>query len=665
MTQSIASSAADQTLIPRSRLFGNPAKAMCRISPNGQVLSWLAPKDGVLNLWTAPRDAPDQVSCITNDRGRGVRMYAWARNGQHLLYMQDKNGDENWHIYAVDHGTGDERDLTPINGVNARVVGVSWSRPGSIAVGLNDRDERWHDLYCVDLESADRELLFLNEGEYSGLTLDDHYALRLTEKSLPDGGRNILKHVDGKFEEMMWIGHEDYLVTGVAGFETDGKHFYLLSSIGRDTAALIRRNWESDEEVIIAHHNQADIGQIMQHPTTRKAEAYSVNHLKLEWMPIGDAVVADLSYLSNNLPGELSVTGRTKDDSTWVVSASSAEDPGAYYLYERSQPSLSRLFSSRPDLEAYELKPLHPVVIPSRDGLELVSYLTLPDQPTFTTSETRPQPDAPFPMVLIVHGGPWSRDVYGYNATHQWLANRGYAALSVNFRGSTGFGKTFVNAGDFEWGRRMHYDLLDAVDWAVSKGIADHSKVAIMGGSYGGYATLVGLAFTPEVFCCGIDIVGPSNLETLLATVPPYWTSFFENLARRVGDPRTSDGLALLKERSPLNNADNIARPLLIGQGANDPRVKQAESDQIVKAMNAKDLPVTYVLYPDEGHGFARPENRLSFNAIVEAFLAAHLHGALEPIGADFQGASLTVPNGAGDVPGLAGALSMQNAQNS
>ena len=260
-------------------------------------------------------------------------------------------------------------------------------------------------------------------------------------------------------------------------------------------------------------------------------------------------------------------------------------------------------------------------------------------------------------MLLLVHGCPWARDAYGFNPHHQWFADRGWATLSVNFRGSTGFGKAFVNAGDLEWGRKMHHDLLDAVGWAVKEGIADPARVAIMGGSYGGYATLVGLAFTPGVFCCGVDIVGPSNLETLLATIPPYWAAFFENLARRVGDPRTQAGRALLKERSPLHSAGAISKPLLIGQGANDPRVKQAEADQIIAAMRAKGLPVTYVLYPEEGHGFAVPENRISFFAIAEAFLAAHLGGRAEPIGGDFAGAKFEVSEGACHVPGLEAAL--------
>ena len=367
-----------------------------------------------------------------------------------------------------------------------------------------------------------------------------------------------------------------------------------------------------------------------------------------------ERIADDLKLLHGLLPGNVDIADRTQNDSRWIVVSSAAESPSTYHLYERNKGTVSELFSTRPELKFYRLAPMHGRVVPARDGLGLVSYVTLPEgQPI--------APKSPLPMVLLVHGGPWARDAYGYNSHHQWLANRGYAVLSVNFRGSVGFGKAFVNAGDLQWGRKMHDDLLDAVEWAVEQGIADRRRVAIMGGSYGGYATLAGLAFTPDVFCCGVDIVGPSNLETLLATVPPYWAAFFENLARRVGDPRTGDGRALLRERSPLHAADRIIKPLLIGQGANDPRVKQAEADQIIEAMRAKSLPVTYVLYPQEGHGFAVPENSLSFNAIAETFLAAHLGGRSEPFGDDFRGAEFTVRIGAAHVPGLDEALARRS----
>jgi dipeptidyl aminopeptidase/acylaminoacyl peptidase len=330
------------------------------------------------------------------------------------------------------------------------------------------------------------------------------------------------------------------------------------------------------------------------------------------------------------------------------------DGPVRYYRYDRDANHAEYLFANRSDLDGLPLAPMHPVEITSRDGLTLVSYLTLPPG---SDPDGDGRPTEAVPMVLNVHGGPWGRDDWGYDSIHQWLANRGYAVLSVNFRGSTGFGKEFVNAGNRQWGAAMHDDLIDAVNWAVAEKITESDRVGILGGSYGGYATLVGLTMTPEVFACGVDIVGPSNIITLLSTIPPYWAPAMQMFRDRVGDPATEEGRKLLTERSPLTHVAAIRRPLLIGQGANDPRVKQAESDQIVQAMQEKGIPVTYVLFADEGHGFARPENSLAFFAVADLFLAEHLGGRSEPIGGDFQGSSVTVPHGAESVPGLAAAL--------
>jgi dipeptidyl aminopeptidase/acylaminoacyl peptidase len=528
---------------------------------------------------------------------------------------------------------------------------MSLDEPNIVAIEINDRDKSWHDIYRIDVRTGARELLFENRQELSRIVLDRQLHPRLASKTrTPEGGR-IRYRIDGsKLEPIGVVEHEDDLTTYTIGFTRDGKTLYGISSVGRDTAALLATDWATGKERVLAEHPKADIGRIIVHPQTFVIEAAGAQHLTLDWIPLEERMADDLKRLHGLLPGEVSIADRAHDDSRWVVVASAAEAPATYHLYERGTGEIAELFATRPDLAPYRLAPMRGNIVRARDGLELVSYLTLPPG-------EKPQPKAPLPLVLLVHGGPWARDVYGFDPNHQWLANRGYAVLSVNFRGSTGFGKNFVNAGDLQWGRKMHDDLLDAVAWAAKEGIADKTRVAIMGGSYGGYATLAGLAFTPEVFCCGVDIVGPSNLETLLATIPPYWAAFFENLARRVGDPRTEAGRKLLKERSPLNSAGAIARPLLIGQGANDPRVKQAESDQIIAAMRVKGLPVTYVLYPEEGHGFAVPENRISFFAIAEAFLAAHLGGRAEPFGQDFTGAKLEVPEGAAHVPGLAGAL--------
>lgn len=634
-------------LIPRARLFGNPIRAQGQISPDGRWLSWLAPRDGVLNVWVAPVGDMEAARVVTDDRKRGIRMHGWMPNSTHVLYLQDEGGTEDWHIHVVEIAGGPARDLTPIAGVQAQIHDLSLDFPSHVAVGLNDRDKSWHDIYLIDIATGARELLFENTAQLSRIVLDRQLRPRHASKTRGAEGGRIRYRIEGtRLEQVDIVEHEDHLTTYTLGFTRDGKTLYGVSSIGRDKAALIATDWPGGAERVLAEHRKADIGSVLTNPQTYVVEAAAAAHLALDWIPLDERVADDLKLLHGELPGEIHIADRTLDDNSWIVVASAAEAPATYHLYEREQGTLTELFAARPDLKPYRLVSMRGSVIPSRDGLELVSYLTLPAPAVL-------RPKAPLPMVLLVHGGPWARDEYGFDANHQWLANRGWAVLSVNFRSSTGFGKAFVNAGDLEWGRKMHDDLLDAVQWAVAEGIADPKRVAIMGASYGGYATLAGLAFTPEVFCCGVDIVGPSNLETLLATIPPYWAAFFESLARRVGDPRTEEGRRLLRERSPVNSAGAITKPLLICQGANDPRVKQAESDQIIAAMRAKDLPVTYVLYLEEGHGLAVPENRISFIAIAEAFLAAHLGGRAEPIGGDFQGAKFEVREGAAEVPGL------------
>jgi len=346
----------------------------------------------------------------------------------------------------------------------------------------------------------------------------------------------------------------------------------------------------------------------------------------------------DLDYLKNLVDGEMSLLQRTDDDGHWIIVFDAPDQSLKYYDYNRDKKEASLILSAIPKLDEVQLAKTYPLEIKSRDGLTLVSYLTLPYH-----VDNEGKPKEPLPMVLLVHGGPWGRDVYGFNSIHQWLANRGYAVLSVNFRGSTGFGKNFINIAAHEWAGKMHDDLIDAVNWSIAEKVAVKDKIAIMGGSYGGYATLVGLTFTPDVFACGVDIVGPSNLNTLLNTIPPYWKSFRDVFVMHIGDPDTEEGKALLAERSPLSRVEAISKPLLIGQGANDPRVNQAESDQIVTAMKEKNIPVTYVLYPDEGHGFARPENNLSFFAVTEIFLAKHLGGSAQDVGNDFEGSSIKI----------------------
>ncbi|MFB9068362.1 S9 family peptidase [Pseudofulvimonas gallinarii] len=639
-------------LIPREVLFDNPSRSSGQVSPDGRWLAYVAPRDGVLNLYIAPSDAPDQARPVTHDRGRGVRTFGFAYDGKHLLYPQDDGGDENFRIHAVNLLTGEDRVLTPA-GSRAMIAKLTPKHPDAALVMVNDRDPQYFDPVRIDLASGRSERVFENS-RFGDIMFDDDLAVRFAVQPTPDGGNTVHRRDGDDWQPWITIGADDALTTMPLGLTRDGSTLYMFDSRDRDTAALVSVDLATGDRRVLHEDARADVDDLLVDPRTGVIQAAGVNYLKTEWTVLDPAIADDLAYLSGLGEGEVMIASRTLADDRWVVAQMTAEHGTRYWRYDRARRHAEPWFHTRPALEQYTLAPMHAVEIPSRDGLRLVSYLTLPAE---SDADRDGIPAEPVPLVLWVHGGPWARDGFGFNSIHQWLANRGYAVLSVNFRSSTGFGKAFLNAGNLQWGRTMHDDLLDAVQWAIDRGITHADKVAIGGGSYGGYATLAGLAFTPDVFACGVDIVGPSNLVTLLESIPPYWGPMRAMFATRMGDPDTGEGRALLAERSPLHQAHRIRKPLLIGQGANDPRVKQAESDQIVQAMQSHGIPVTYVLYPDEGHGFQRPPNRLSFNAVTEAFLGRCLGGRVEPVGDAFDGATITVPHGAGFLPGLPEAL--------
>ena len=642
-------------LIPRGDLFGNPTRAAGKISPDGQWLSWLAPKDGVLNIWIAPVDNPDTAKAMTEATDRSVRQYMWAPDSKSLLYIQDKGGDENFLLYGVDIASGKETTLTPFENTRVDIVGGSESIRDKILIGLNNRDPQFHDVHLLNLNTGELTLVIENNS-YAGFMADDTLTVRMALRQNEAGGTDYFRVVDNKVEEEPFTSTEmeDALTTSPAGYTRDGSILYWLDSRDCNTAALFAEDVASGERTLIAENDRADIGGTIRDRETGEVQAYSVNYLKTEWTALDADIGASLDWLGTQLEGEYGISSRTDDDQTCIVWNDPLTAPTATYIYDRQAQTLTPFYVTRPELEGAPLQPMYPVEIASRDGLTLPSYLTLP---AGVAMDGNGSPSASSPMVLLVHGGPWARDDYGFNSIHQMLANRGYAVLSVNFRGSTGFGKDFLNAANKQWGLAMHDDLIDATNWAITQGITGKDQVAIMGGSYGGYATLAGLAFTPETFACGVDIVGPSNLETLLDTIPPYWAPLVKIFHERMGDPNTEEGLALLKAASPLYKADQITKPLLIAQGANDPRVKQAESDQIVGAMKDAGIPVTYVLYPDEGHGFAKPTNNIAFFAIAENFLAECLGGRAEPLGDVLLPSSAEILEGAEHVAGLANAL--------
>ena len=646
------------SLIPRNVFFGNPQKARARISPDGKQLAFVAPVDGVLNVWVGPADDISAARPVTRDNHRGIIMFFWAYTNEHIIYTQDKDGDEDYHAYCIDLGTDTIKDLTPIDDIRARIEGVSERLPEEILVGINDRDPGYfHDLYRVHLRTGERTLVQHNPG-LAGFVTDDDYQVRLAMTFTADGGQLYLlpdQKQESGWKEYLKFDPVDAMTSGLSGFDKSGEWVFLLDSRNRNTAALKKLHLASGREVLLAHHDKADLSGAVSHPTEKHIQAVTFTYARREWQILDNSIAEDIAFLKTVVDGELQITSRTLDDRLWTVAYILDDGPLHFYLYDRTAKKTRFLFTSRDDLADLPLAKMHDEIISARDGLELVSYLSLPVN---TDRNGDARPDTPLPLVLLVHGGPWSRDSWGYDSQHQLLANRGYAVLSVNFRGSTGLGKDFINAGNREWGARMHDDLIDAVQWAIAEQIADPKHIAVMGGSYGGYAALAGLTFTPNVFACAVDIVGPSSLITLLENPPPYWRSFRPVMKQRVGDHTTEEGRKFLESRSPLFFVDHIQRPLLIGQGANDPRVKQAESDQIVSAMNEKMIPVTYLLFQEEGHGFARPENRFAFYAVTEAFLAKHLGGRCEPIGDAFQDAVFTVPSGADQVPGLSAALS-------
>lgn len=648
---------ADASLLPRKLLFGNPDRLPPRLSPDGKQVLFIAPDQGVLNIWVALADDPAKARVLTHERARPIRMAAWAETGKHILFSNDKGGDENFHVFVVDVASGKETDLTPFEGVRAELLGTFDKHPNLALVQMNKRDKKSMDPVLIDITTGKIDVLAENTQGYDGYLVDSDAKLRLATKRRPDGIKEVFAR--GKksddWKSLAQVPYEDSLTTDVDHFDRTNKVVYWIDSRGRDTAALVAMDVASGKTKVVFEDPESDVQGMLLDRKKLTPVAVATNRTRRVWHVIDKAVKADFDALQKVAGGDMMVNGGSRDDQRWIVGFTRDDGPEAFYLWDRKAKKATFLYTDRPAMEKVKLAKLHPVIIRSRDGLDLVSYLTTP---LTADADQDGKPDAgPIPMVLAVHGGPWGRDHWGLNDLHQWLASRGYAVLSVNYRGSTGFGKKFVNAGDHEWAGKMHDDLLDAVKWAVDGKVADPKKVAIMGGSYGGYATLVGLTFTPDVFACGVDIVGPSNLETLLSTIPPYWAPMLDEFTRRIGDHRTEEGRKFLASRSPLSRVAAIARPLLIGQGKNDPRVKQVESDQIVKAMTAKGLPVTYVLYPDEGHGFERPENFMSFSAVAEIFLAAHLGGSYQPIGDDFNGSSITVVTGADRIHGLAEAL--------
>jgi len=608
-------------LIPRTVLFGNPERIGPQLSPDGRQIAYIAPVDSVLNLWVMNIDGTEPRQ-LTYDTNRGVTNYFWAKNGADILYMQDQAGEENTHVYRLNVQTGEVTDLTPFEGVRAYVSDTDRDRPNTVIIEMNRNNPMFFDVYSCDLVSGELTLLEQNPGT---LENGDMVVGYMTDQDLGVRGMATIDPADGTISFFLrdsigseWVEFVSFSALDMVQperFSEDGTGIYYQSNLESNTTKLLYQDLETGEITEIAHDPMADIGGVSFDPFTGEPRAVSFHYLRRNVEVLDPSIEEDYSFLGEYNPGDFGVVSADLADSTWIVAYFTPQSPAVYYVYDRTTQEMSFLFNAIPALDEYRLAEVEPVVINARDGWELPSYLTLPvDAGT-----------DPLPMVLYVHGGPWARDYYGYDPFAQMLADRGFAVLQVNFRASSGFGKDHLNAGNREWGGLMQDDLTDAVRWAITEGIADPDRVVIMGGSYGGYATLAGVTFTPELYCCGIDFFGPSNLITFRETVPPYWRPLDALMDIRIGD--LEEDSLMLEERSPLNYVGNIRVPMLIVQGVNDPRVVQAESDQMVDALRENGNEVYYLVYENEGHGFAIEANRLEFAGRVEEFLYNHVRG--------------------------------------
>ncbi len=606
-------------LIPREILFGNPVKAAPKISPDGTMMAYLAPVNNVLNVWikTVGKD-DDKV--VTKDDNRGIRRYFWAGDSKHIMYLQDVGGNENWRLYSVNLKTDEINDLTPYEDVQVRIIDRNKHFPNELLIAMNKENPQLHDVYHLDLTTTELKLIARNPGNIISWVADAKFKIRCAMAATPDGGFDLLfrENEEASWKTLFTWDSENSLNSGAIGFTKDGNSLYLIDSRNVNAGRLVKMDITTKGIEVIAEDPQYDVSNVMVHPDSYEIQAVAFTKARSEWIILDKSIKDDFKAIAKLDHGDYAVYNRDNADDTWLVGFIKDDGPVSYYAYDLKTKKGTFLFDHRPDLNNYTLAPMEPISFTARDGLTIHGYITYP------IGKGRKN----LPMVLNVHGGPWYRDTWGYNPEAQWLANRGYACLQVNFRGSTGYGKEFLNAGNKEWGGKMHDDLVDAVNWVVEQGIADLEKIAIYGGSYGGYATLVGVTFTPDIFCCAVDIVGPSNLITWINSLPPYWSSMKALLYERIGNPDTEE--EFLKSRSPLFKVDQIKVPMLIAQGANDPRVPQAESEQIVEALKEKGIDYEYILFPDEGHGFAKPENRLKFYAAAEKFLTRHLGGRYE-----------------------------------
>ena len=615
-------------IIDRAAFFGEIQIAGAQISPDGQYLSFLKPYKGTRNIWIKKAGEPFTAARpMSHEATRPVRQYFWSRDSKYLLYAQDAGGDENFNVYAIDptqaadHATGTPptRALTSYKGVRTMIYAVPKAKPDTLYIGLNDRDPKWHDLYELSISTGEKKLVKQNTEQIAGWDFDHDGNLRIAERTNKAGDSEILRVNPDGFKLIYSCSVLESC--GVAGFDAENKQVYLVTNKGEvdlteiemlDPATGGTKTYESDPE------NRVDSEGLLQSDVDYHVffTRYTDDKARLYFKD--KAFENEYKWLQSKLPGkEINFGARSKDENIWIVNAGSDTEPGETYVWNRKARKLDLQYRIREELPRDALSERKPYQYKSSDGLEIHAYLTLP----------KGLPTKGLPLVVFPHGGPWGRDTWGYDTFAQFFSNRGYAVLQPNFRASTGYGKKFLNAGNGEWGRKMQDDLTWGVKALIADGTADAKKVAIAGGSYGGYATLAGVAFTPDVYAAAVAIVAPSNLITLLDAIPPYWEAGRKQMYTRMADPTTPEGKALLIAESPLTKAKDIVTPLMVVQGKNDPRVNIRESNQIVAAVRDNGKPVEYLVAPDEGHGFARPINNLAMVTAIEEFLPKYLGG--------------------------------------
>ncbi|MEO8520198.1 MAG: S9 family peptidase [Acidobacteriota bacterium] len=612
-------------LIDRELFFGNPEIAGATLSPDGRSIAFRKPWNGTMNLWVKTIDEPfDRATRLTDEATRPIPAFFWSRDSRFVLFVKDQGGDENYNVYAVSpgaaaagHDVPKARNLTDVKGARAVIYDLPRHNPDLLYVGLNDRDAAWHDLYEVKISTGERTLLRKNTDKIAGWVMDHQGKPRLALRTTDGGDTEILRVTDSGFETV--YSCTVFESCGPLQFHPDNVRVYLETNHGApDLTRLVLFNPATKQQAVVESDPERQVdfgGAIFSEKTDRLVgTTYVGDRTRTYFRDKG--FEADFKTVAGKLPGlEVEILGMSADDRQWMIGASGATEPGARYIFDRDSKALTKQYQSREQLPRRDLAEMTPIRYTSSDGLEIPAYLTLP----------KGVPARNLPLIVVPHGGPWARDAFGYNGMAQFFANRGFAVLMPNFRGSTGFGKKFLNAGNNQWGDKMQDDITWGVKHLVGQGTADPKRVAILGGSYGGYATLAGVAFTPDLYAAAVSIVGPSNLMTLLASIPPYWEAGRKTFHVRMGDPTTPAGRQQLARQSPLNSVAKIRTPLLVVQGANDPRVKKAESDQIVVALRDRHFPVEYIVAPDEGHGFQRPVNNMAMFAAIEKFLAAHV----------------------------------------